>query len=131
LITRAKVQCFLLAIATTTSRRNIESLLAVTLGLNAHGDFEAIITGEDVAKKKPDPEAYRLALARLGVSADEAIAFEDSKNGVVAARGAGLQVIVTPSLYTERDDFSGASFIVPTLEAIHLASIGLADGLWR
>lgn len=131
LIARAKVQGFKLAIATTTSRPNIESLLAVTLGPDAHRDFVAIITGEDVARKKPDPEAYRLSLARLGVSADEAIAFEDSKNGVDAARGAGLQVIVTPSLYTDRDDFSHASFIIPTLEPVHLASIGLVDALWR
>jgi hypothetical protein len=131
LITRAKVQGLTLAIATTTSRPNIETLLAVTLGADAHRDFMAIVTGEDVAKKKPDPEAYRLALAQLGVTADEAIAFEDSKNGVIAARGAGLRVIVTPSLYTERDDFSEASFIIPTLEPVHLAAIGLADALWR
>lgn len=131
LILRAKVQGFKLAIATTTSRPNIENLLAVTLGPEAHHDFKAIVTGEDVAKKKPDPEAYMIALAQLGVSASEAIAFEDSKNGVDAARGAGLQVIVTPSLYTERDDFSGASFVIPTLEPIHLASVGLDDALWR
>lgn len=131
LITRAKVQGFLLAIATTTSRPNIESLLAVTLGPNAHRDFKVIITGEDVAEKKPDPEAYKMALAQLGIPASDAIAFEDSKNGVDAARGAGLRVIVTPSLYTASDDFSGASFVIPTLEPIHLASIGLADGLWR
>lgn len=131
LIMRAKVQGFKLAIATTTSRPNIESLLAVTLGPDAHRDFSAIITGEDVVRKKPDPEAYQLALQQLGVPATEAIAFEDSKNGVEAARGAGLRVIVTPGLYTEHDDFSQASFVIPTLEPIHLASIGLDDALWR
>lgn len=131
LILRAKTQGFLLAIATTTSRPNIETLLAVTLGPDAEREFGAIITGEDVLHKKPDPEAYRLALQRLGVAPQDALAFEDSRNGVVAARGAGIPVVVTPSLYTEEDDFSGASFVIPTLEPIHLASIGLDDALWR
>jgi len=127
LITRAKVQGILLAIATTTSRPNIESLLAVTLGPDAHRDFLAIITGEDVARKKPDPEAYLLALLRLGVAADEAIAFEDSKNGIDAARGAGLQVVVTPSLYTETDDVSAANFVIPSLQTKDLAILGLPE----
>lgn len=131
LIMWAKRRGLKLAIATTTSRPNIETLLAVTLGPDAHRDFVAIITGEDVLKKKPDPEAYQLALAQLGVVASDAIAFEDSRNGVVAARMAGLRVIVTPSLYTEQDAFSEASFIIPTLEPVHLASVGLADALWR
>lgn len=131
LILRAKTQGFLLAIATTTSRPNIETLLSVTLGPDAHRDFVAIITGEDVARKKPDPEAYSLALQRLGVAPDEALAFEDSCNGVVSAREAGISVVVTPSLYTGDDDFSGASFVIPSLEPLHLASIGLNDALWR
>lgn len=131
LVARARRAGFKLAIATTTSRPNVESLISVTLGNDALAAFSAIITGEDVTKKKPDPEAYRLALAQLGVRADEAIAFEDSYNGVVAARGAGLPVIVTPSLYTIDDEFAGATHLIPSLEADNLAAIGLVDALWR
>ena len=123
LIREAKEKRLRLAIATTTSRENVETLIRVTLGGDPHHWFEAICTGEDVAIKKPDPEVYQLALTSLALQADQALAFEDTKNGVLAARGAGLDVIVTPSLYSAGEDFSGALAIIETLEAHHLHSI--------
>ena len=123
LIRRAKEKSLRLAIATTTSRENVETLIRVTLGGDPHHWFEAISTGEDVAIKKPDPEVYQLALTRLALEADQALAFEDTKNGVLAARGAGLDVIVTPSLYSAGEDFTGALAIIETLEARNLFAI--------
>jgi HAD superfamily hydrolase (TIGR01509 family) len=123
LIRRAKEKSLRLAIATTTSRENVETLIRVTLGGDPHHWFEAISTGEDVAIKKPDPEVYQLALTRLALQADQALAFEDTKNGVLAARGAGLDVIVTPSLYSAGEDFTGALAIIETLEAQNLFAI--------
>jgi beta-phosphoglucomutase-like phosphatase (HAD superfamily) len=116
LIRKAKEKSLRLAIATTTSRENVETLIRVTLGGYPHHWFEAISTGEDVAIKKPDPEVYQL-------EADQALAFEDTKNGVLAARGAGLDVIVTPSLYSAGEDFTGALAIIETLEARNLFAI--------
>jgi beta-phosphoglucomutase-like phosphatase (HAD superfamily) len=123
LIRRAKEKSLRLAIATTTSRENVETLIRVTLGGDPHHWFEAISAGEDVAIKKPDPEVYQLALSRLALEADQALAFEDTKNGVLAARGAGLDVIVTPSLYSAGEDFTGALAIIETLEARNLFAI--------
>jgi len=123
LIRRAKEKSLRLAIATTTSRENVETLIRVTLGGDPHHWFEAISAGEDVAIKKPDPEVYQLALSRLALQADQALAFEDTKNGVLAARGAGLDVIVTPSLYSAGEDFTGALAIIETLEAQNLFAI--------
>jgi HAD superfamily hydrolase (TIGR01509 family) len=123
LIRRAKEKSLRLAIATTTSRENVETLIRVTLGGDPHHWFEAISTGEDVAIKKPDPEVYQLALSRLALEADQALAFEDTKNGVLAARGAGLDVIVTPSLYSAGEDFTGALAVIETLEARNLFAI--------
>ena len=123
LIRKAKEKDLRLAIATTTSRKNVETLIRVTLGGDPHHWFEAISTGEDVAIKKPDPEVYQLALSRLALEADQALAFEDTKNGVLAARGAGLDVIVTPSLYSAGEDFTGALAIIETLEARNLFAI--------
>lgn len=111
LIGEARVRGVRLAIATTTSRPNIDALLAATLGAHAAAWFEAIVCGEDVAAKKPDPEVYRLALAKLGLPAERAIAIEDSWNGVRAAKTAGLRVIATPSLYTAADDLSQADLV--------------------
>ena len=123
LIRKAKEKSLRLAIATTTSRENVETLIRVTLGGDPHHWFEAISTGEDVAIKKPDPEVYEIALSRLALQADQALAFEDTKNGVLAARGAGLDVIVTPSLYSAGEDFSGALAIIETLEAQNLSGL--------
>jgi HAD superfamily hydrolase (TIGR01509 family) len=123
LIRKAKEKSLRLAIATTTSRENVETLIRVTLGGDPHHWFEAICTGEDVAIKKPDPEVYQVTLSRLALTARGAIAFEDTKNGVLAARGAGLDVIVTPSLYSAGEDFSGALAIIETLEAHNLSDL--------
>lgn len=131
LIKRAEIHGLKLAIATTTSRANVDSLLAITLEPHVQKMFFPIITGEDVKRKKPDPEVYLLALRDLGLMAIEAVAFEDSHNGILAARGAGLKVIVTPGLYTANDDMTGASVVLPSLDVIHLASAGLDDVLWR
>lgn len=97
-----------LAIATTTSRANLDVLLRATLGADAAARFEAIVCGEDVARKKPDPEAYRVALRRLQLPAQRAIAVEDSANGLRAALAAGIATLIVRSLYTRDDDFSGA-----------------------
>lgn len=116
IITAAQAQGVALAIATTTSRSNLDSLIAAT-PLRGIG-FAAIVTGEDVTRKKPDPEAYYIALNRLSLSPDVCIAFEDSKNGIDAARGAGIATIVTPSIYTSGDNFRDADIIARNLDDV-------------
>jgi len=97
-----------LAIATTTSRANVEVLLRATVGADALARFEAVVCGEDVARKKPDPEAYLLALKQLALPARQCIAVEDSANGLRAALGAGIPTVIVRSLYTRNEDFAGA-----------------------
>ncbi|MFM2066976.1 MAG: hypothetical protein RLZZ584_1885 [Pseudomonadota bacterium] len=87
------------AIATTTSRSNVDALLGGWFGRSWRERFAAVVCGEDVARKKPDPEVYRQALALLGCPAHEAVAMEDSGPGLRAARAAGLAVLLTPSVY--------------------------------
>lgn len=86
-------------IVTTTSRSNVEALMASLLGAGWASCFAVVVCGEDTVRKKPDPEAYRLALGRLGLRPDEALALEDSGPGIRAARAAGLQVALRPSIY--------------------------------
>ncbi len=97
-----------LAIATTTSRANLDVLLRATLGADRAARFEVEICGEDVHRKKPDPEAYVLALRRLGLPAARCVAVEDSANGLHAARSAGIATVIVRSLYTRGEDFTGA-----------------------
>jgi HAD superfamily hydrolase (TIGR01509 family) len=104
-----------LAVATTTTRENVTALLDATLGFDP---FEIIIAGDDVSAKKPAPDAYNLALERLGLAADRCVAIEDTMNGFRSAMAAGLPCLVTMSEYGERDGFTGALAVVESLEDI-------------
>jgi HAD superfamily hydrolase (TIGR01509 family) len=115
LLAAAKARKQRLAIATTTSRANVEALLSVALGGNWAESFDAIVAGEDAPNKKPAPDAYHEVLARLRVSASDCLAIEDSRNGLVAASIAGIPVIITRSVYFHDEDFSGALLVVDDL----------------
>jgi len=104
-----------LAIASTTSPENVESLLTSSFGSDAPGWFAAIATGDVVANKKPAPDIYNLALQQVGVAPHRAIAFEDSAIGVRSAKAAGLFTIATPSLWTIGQDFSRADVVLTSL----------------
>jgi HAD superfamily hydrolase (TIGR01509 family) len=104
-----------LAIASTTSPENVESLLVSSFGNDAPRWFSAIATGDIVARKKPAPDIYKLALHMLGVPAGRAIAFEDSQLGVRSAKAAGLFTVATPTLWTIGQDFTAADLILTSL----------------
>lgn len=108
----AGVKC---AIATTTSRPNIDALLQSAFAPDAVSWFDAIAAGDEVARKKPAPDVYTLALERLGLAPEECLAIEDSRNGLESARAAGLDCIITVSPYTDGQDFSAALQIVDHL----------------
>jgi HAD superfamily hydrolase (TIGR01509 family) len=108
LIAQARAEGLRLAIATTTTRDNVIALLQATLGAGAPGWFDAIGTAQEVAAKKPDPAVYQWVLDRLNVPASDALALEDSRNGLIAATQAGLGCVVTPTPYSACEDFSEA-----------------------
>ena len=116
LIERAADAGLRLAIATTTSRPNVDALTACCWGKTPEEIFEVVATGEQVKAKKPAPDLFQLALERLGLPASDCLAFEDSRNGVLSATGAKLRTIVTPGMYTVDDDFTGAEAVIPSLE---------------
>ncbi|MGM0552473.1 MAG: HAD family hydrolase [Pseudomonadota bacterium] len=97
-----------LAIATTTTPENVTALLRATLGEGGPWRFEVISAGDVVPEKKPAPDIFTHALEALGLPSEACLALEDSDNGVHAARGAGLAVVVTTNDYTRDQDFSGA-----------------------
>lgn len=85
--------------------------------------FEALATRHDVARTKPDPALYELALERLGVDAGQAFALEDSVHGVAAARAAGLKVVAVPGAIMLDADFSAANLRLDTLRGVSLAHL--------
>lgn len=101
-----------LAIASSSSREWVERYLDL-LELREH--FEAVFTREDVAQVKPDPTLYILAVAALGVQPDAAVAIEDSRNGMLAAKAAGLHCIVVPNEVTQQLSFSEADLQMRSL----------------
>lgn len=117
LIARARGAGLRLAIATTTNRPNVDALIRACFDVPAESVFDVIAAGDEVGAKKPAPDIYNLALARLGLSAREAIALEDSRAGLASARAAGLRVLLTPSVYTAGDDFTGADWLLRDLSA--------------
>lgn len=79
-----------IALVTTAARVTTERYIAQTPALA--GLFDLVVTGDDVARAKPDPEAYALAGSRLGCAPRESLAFEDSEIGLAAARAYGARV---------------------------------------
>ena len=81
-------------------------------------ELEGVIALEDVASAKPEPEGYLLALARLGLSADQAVAFEDSRTGMQAALGASLRTV---AVLGSIDEQTSRRFTPHAVHALHPA----------
>lgn len=77
-----------------------------------------ILSGEDCAAHKPDPEIYLRSLAALGLEPGQALAVEDSPTGIAAGRAAGLRVLALRPRHGERMDQSAASVILDRLEQV-------------
>ncbi|EQD40267.1 HAD family hydrolase [mine drainage metagenome] len=105
------------AVATTTGRANLDALFPHLFGADWPQRFAARVCAEDAPRKKPDPQVYQIALARLGIAAPAAIAIEDSPAGLAAARVAGSACLITRSVYFADADFSGAAAVVDDLDA--------------
>jgi HAD superfamily hydrolase (TIGR01509 family) len=104
-----------LAIATTTTPENVTSLLKASLAPDAESWFEVIGAGDVVPKKKPAPDIYTWVLEKMELPASACLAFEDSKNGLLASLAAGLPTLVTESEYTLAHDFTGAFAVLSDL----------------
>jgi len=104
-----------LAVCSTSNERAITNVVERLLGPQRRARFAAILAGDVVSKKKPDPEIYNLAAERLNLDPVRCVVVEDSRNGFLAARAAGMHCIVTTNGYTEHEDFSHADLVVSEL----------------
>ncbi len=112
-----------LAIATTTSPVNIAALLRGAIGPDWRQFFGIVEDASTAAIKKPHPQVYLQTLHRLQLPAADCLAFEDSANGLRAARGAGLATVITPTGFTADHDFSGALKVLPNLQGVTVADL--------
>jgi HAD superfamily hydrolase (TIGR01509 family) len=104
-----------MAIVTTTSRSNVQALLAAQVGADWEARFAAVVCAEDAPVKKPDPQAYRFVLERLQLPAERTVAIEDSAMGLAAATAAGIPVVITRSRYFPDDLVRGVLAVGPSL----------------
>ena len=115
LIEEAQDAGWTLAVASTSAERSVRAILDEAVGPERAARFDLVLAGDVVARKKPAPDIYQLALQRLGVPASSALAIEDSRNGLLAATGAGLRCLMTVNGYTEDEDASEAILVVTSL----------------
>lgn len=115
LIREAREAGLKLAIASTTTPANVDALLSAALAPESARWFSVIASGDIVPRKKPEPDIYISALQGLRLPAECCAAFEDSENGVRAARAAGLYTVVTPTRWTVGQDFSEAQLVLESL----------------
>jgi HAD superfamily hydrolase (TIGR01509 family) len=115
LVDEAIAANIVLAICSTSNERAVNLIVSTLLGPERKSCFAAILAGDVVSKKKPDPEIYLLALKILQLPAEECVVVEDSRNGLLAAKAAGLKCIITTNGYTEEESFQEAELVVPDL----------------
>ncbi|MEN9204610.1 MAG: HAD family hydrolase [Thermostichales cyanobacterium SZTDM-1c_bins_54] len=115
LITAARNHGIPLAIATTTTPENVTALLTYSLHPDSPSWFTVIAAGDIVAAKKPAPDIYFYTLQRTTWDPRYCIAFEDSYNGLLAAKAAGLPTVITINDYTQDQDFRQADLVLDQL----------------
>jgi putative hydrolase of the HAD superfamily len=109
-----------IGLATSSPRSWVEPFLK-SHGMLAY--FETLCTKDDVAKVKPDPALYSLAVQRLGVAPSEAVAFEDSANGAKSAVAAGLRCVIVPNEMTAALHFERYDLRIGSMAELPLAQL--------
>lgn len=104
-----------LAVCSTSNEKAVNTIVRVLLGEERRKRFDAILAGDIVSKKKPDPDIYRLCKTHLNADPSQCFVIEDNRNGLLAAMAAGMHCVVTTNPYTEEEDFTGADLVVDQL----------------
>jgi HAD superfamily hydrolase (TIGR01509 family) len=103
-----------LAVASTSAKPSVDTVLVHVVG-NATAKQFTVLAGDVVAAKKPAPDIYLLAAKNLDIPPQNCVAIEDSRNGLLSAHSAGLQVLVTTSWFTTSENFAEARLVVSAL----------------
>ncbi|MBP5158515.1 MAG: HAD family phosphatase [Treponema sp.] len=82
-------ESYYIALVTTASRKNCREILAFH---GREGDFDLILTAEDVERKKPDPQGFLMAMEHFNIGGADSLVFEDSAEGLAAAEASGATV---------------------------------------
>eukprot|EP00741_Cyanophora_paradoxa_P018033 tig00021037_g17413.t1 len=108
LIEEAKAAGIPICVCSAANRKACHGVLDKVLGTKWKEMFEFVIAGDDVKRKKPNPDIYQEAQKRLGVPPERCVVIEDSRIGLLAAKAAGMRCCITYTHYTHDQDFSEA-----------------------
>lgn len=125
-ITEARQQGIRLAIATTSAPENVMALLETALAPDSPDWFEIIAAGDIVPAKKPAPDVYQYVLEQLQLDPQHCLVIEDSPQGLKAALGANLPVVITVNGYTRHHTFPGAQLVIDQLGEPDLPFVAIA-----
>jgi putative hydrolase of the HAD superfamily len=117
LIQEGKARGLKLAVASSSPHKWVDGYL---IHYNLFRYFDVIKCKEDVLNVKPEPDLFLAALNALQVKADEAVIFEDSLNGVIAAQRAGIRVIAIPNPVTEHMNIVGETLRLRSMKDMSL-----------
>jgi len=104
-----------LAVCSTSNVKAVTRIVEVLLGQERKNHINGIFAGDMVSRKKPDPAIYNLCTEKLGLQPRSCCVVEDSRIGLLAAKDAGYQCIITTNEYTREEDFSEAEGVFTEL----------------
>jgi len=104
-----------LAVCSTSNEKSVNLIVHLLLGKQRKSNFQSILAGDIVSRKKPDPEIYNLCAEKLSINPKNCFVVEDSRNGLIAAKSAGFNCLITTNDYTTDEDFTEADIIVNEL----------------
>lgn len=108
----------MLSVCSTSNYDSVVTLMNAILGDKYFSWFDGTVFAGDIVKnKKPSPDIYNLMKSRLNIKGEESFVVEDNRNGLLAAKNAGANCIVTVSYYSGGEDFSEADLVVSSLGA--------------
>ncbi|CAK0897677.1 unnamed protein product [Prorocentrum cordatum] len=120
LLTAARSAGWTIAVCSTSNEAAVSAVVQTLLPEFA--PTTRIFAGDCVSKKKPDPEIYNLAARELSLDPRKCVVLEDTNIGLRAGQAAGMSVVVTKSIYSKDEDFSGADLLVDSAENVDFSA---------
>ncbi len=125
LLKRIRLTDYPIAVASSSSAIFIKQVLA-KIGLDYY--FDVFVSGESVPRSKPEPDVFLKAAAALGVNPEDCIVIEDSRNGTLAAKRAGMKCVGYRNPHPGNQDLSAAGLIVEDFKTVDIKTL---QSLWK